>query len=414
MPPSRKQEKALLMGLQKPKIKREAALLSLEELTSLAHTSGLAVMQTIFAELRQITPATFMGEGKAKEIADLVVTNKYDVVVVDAELAPYQNRNLTELWKVKVVDRTQIILDIFALHAKSREGKLQVELAQYEYLYPRLVGAWTHLSKQRGGGVGLRGPGETQLEVDRRRVRERIHQLRKELKTVTSSRKLHRQKREAVPMPVVTLIGYTNAGKSTLFNALTESSVLAVDQLFATLDPKTTKIRLPSGREVLLSDTVGFIRNLPHELVEAFHSTFEEVRYSDLLLHVIDVSSADWERQKEVVETVLRDLELDEMHLINIFNKMDQLSDPPLGLDGIAISAQKKQGMDHLLQTLDEELSRKMTRSRIFLTHDQGNILSQYYRVGRVFSVKNEAKGTWVDVALPKKFIMQNMSRKSC
>ena len=387
---------------------------SLEELVSLAATAGTLKVGMDLVDVREISPATFLGKGTVERLKEELAALKADLVVFDGELAPAQNKNLEEEWNVRVIDRTSLILDIFALHAHSREGKLQVELAQYEYFYPRLVGAWTHFSKQRGGGVGLRGPGETQLEMDRRRIREHISRLKDALKKVESARLIHRQKRESLPLPLVTLVGYTNAGKTTLFNMLTGASQLVEDKLFATLDPKTTKLKLPSSREILLTDTVGFIRHLPHQLVEAFKSTFEEAADSDLLLHVIDASRGNFLNQVEVVEEVLGELGLQEIPVIKVFNKMDvpsgdRSSSFRVNIDEkkrkiVPISAMEGIGMEALMSEIDTHLIKKIAPMKLFLPHPYGQLLSMLYANGRVLNVTNRVSGVAVEVVLPEKW----------
>lgn len=382
---------------------------SLAELNSLVSTAGAMIAGSTLAEVREITPKTFIGKGKVELLKNQITGSNANLVIFDGELAPSQNRNLEEAWGVRVIDRTSLILDIFAIHAQSKEGKLQVELAQYQYLLPRLVGAWSHFSKQRGGGVGLRGPGETQLEVDRRRASDKVVQIKKLLERVTSSRELHRQKRESVPIPTVTLVGYTNAGKSTLFNALTHGNQLVQDKLFATLDPKTTKIKLPSGREVLISDTVGFIRNLPHQLIEAFKSTFEEAGESDLLLHVIDGSHPEYDQQINVVEDVLKEIGLDSIPVIKVINKMDM---PEFYFKGnghktIPISAQKGTCLEDLLLEIDQSLLENLSTLKLFLPHPYGKLLSNLYTYGHVLNSKSQSRGVRVEVALPDKWKMK-------
>lgn len=398
--------KALLVGVCLPSIKKWEAEESFEELKALADTAGVDIIDEQFVELRTLNPATLIGKGKVEELKLVIEELCAEIVIFDSELAPSQTRNLQEQWKIQVLDRSGIILDIFALHARSKEGKLQVELAQYEYLYPRLVGAWTHLSKQRGGGVGLRGPGETQLEVDRRIVRRRMGELRKRLEKVSNSRQLHRQRRNEIPIPTITLVGYTNAGKSTLFNSITDSVQLAEDQLFATLDPKTKKVILPSGRECLLADTVGFIRNLPHQLIESFKSTFEEAGNSDLLLLVIDGSNPSYRQQIEVVVKVIEELKLNDIPLFYVYNKSDS---PDFHLEQnsentICISAKTKIGIDLLLEGIDKKLTEAFPVSHLFLPYPNGDIMSILYKQGRIIETESDEEGTRVTVCLPEKW----------
>lgn len=405
----RKQEKALVLGVCTDLRQEIESQESMAELQSLAETAGVEVLESQFYHLREISPATYLGKGKTEQLKKHIQSIKCDVVLIDSFLKPTQNRNLEKEWNVRVVDRNGLILDIFALHAKSMEGKLQVELAQYQYMYPRLVGTWTHLSKQRGGGVGLRGPGETQLEVDRRRVRERIDWIKRELKKVETSRDLHRNRRESVPIPIVTMVGYTNAGKSTLFNALLEATQLAENKLFATLDPKTKKLKLPSGREILFTDTVGFIRNLPHELVEAFKSTFEEIAGSQLLLHIVDGSHPSFKNQIQVVNGVLQELKLDHIPVIQVMNKMDQeafhLSAE--AKEYIAVSALNKKGLNELLDAIENNFSSVEKTTTLLIPHERGDIIPILYSHGRVSSLKNLPEGTEIEVTLPEKWLQK-------
>src|SRR5215831_6099880 len=307
-------ERVILVGVQRPlrdKAPGEHAHFfaeeSLDELERLSDTAGLEVKGRVVQTLRDgVNPATFIGAGKVDEVKEVSVETNAQAAIFDDDLSPAQQRNLEKELEIKVVDRSQLILDIFAQHAKSLAGKLQVELAQLEYLRPRLTRQWTHLSRL-GGGVGTRGPGETQLEVDRRRLRERIATLRRRLEDVERTRALQRHERARVPFPCVTLVGYTNAGKSTLMNSLTHAGVLVEDRLFATLDPTSRRLDLPGGQPVMLIDTVGFINKLPHQLVDAFKSTLEEVRTADLLLHVVDATHPRWAEQKAIVEKVLEE-----------------------------------------------------------------------------------------------------------
>ncbi|MBF0104159.1 MAG: GTPase HflX [Deltaproteobacteria bacterium] len=407
-------ERTYVLGIHTFKMTRSEAHESVEETMNLVYTAGADLVGSEFVEIRQFNPSTFIGQGKVEEVKNRLKELNVELAIVDHQLSPIQNRNLEEAWGVRVIDRTGLILDIFAQRAQSKEGKLQVELAQYQYLLPRLVGAWTHFSKQRGGSIGLRGAGETQLEVDRRRVRERINMLRKNLKKVACSREVHRNKRNSVPIPTLSLIGYTNAGKSTLFNQLTGSDdVIVEDKLFATLDPKTKKIRLASGQKVLVSDTVGFIRNLPLELIESFKSTFQEVANADVLLHIIDASHPDRAQQIKTVENLLVDLGLHHKPVINVLNKIDRLeTELPEGCvlsnavnGAVKISALKGFGIETLLTQVEEKLSLcYYRRLRLLVPHSLGKVLHDLYTHGCVISSKNTAHGSEIEVDLPPKW----------
>ena len=332
---------------------------SLAEFEELARSAGAEVAATLIQRRPRPDPATLVGQGKLEEIEGVVVSTGADLVLFDHDLTPSQLRNLEAKLPCRVIDRTQLILDIFARHARTREGQLQVELAQLEYQLPRLAGRGKSMS-QLGGGIGTRGPGETQLETDRRKINLRIDHVKEQLESVRRIRRQQRQRREAVPVPVVALVGYTNAGKSTLFNALTEAGVLESSRMFATLDPKLRQLQLPSRRKILLSDTVGFIRNLPHTLVTSFRATLEEVERAELLLHVRDASSPMMDEQKVQVQRVLGELDVSKKPVIEVLNKIDLVSGSeaiPMGSPGsIAVSGLKKQGLDHLLAAIDAAL----------------------------------------------------------
>jgi len=381
-----KQERAILVGTERARALIPASE-SLAELARLADTAGLQVAGQTMQPLRRINAATFIGMGKVDEIRALADANGGNVVIFDDALSPAQQRNLETRLDRKVIDRSALILDIFAQRARSLEGKMQVELAQLQYLLPRLTRQWTHLSRL-GGGVGTRGPGETQLEVDRRRVRERIAQLRRRLGDVERTRGLHRHERETVPFPTVALVGYTNSGKSTLMNTLTRAGVLVEDRLFATLDPTIRRLRLPEGLTVLLADTVGFIHKLPHQLVEAFKSTLEEVRAADLLVHLVDASHPTWAEHVQIVQDVLRELEADGRPMLLVLNKIDLLPGtvPPAGAppDAIAISATTGRGIPALLAGVETELTRGLERVRCELPSGRGDVLAWLRRTGRV------------------------------
>ena len=299
---------------------------SLDELTQLADTAGALVVGRLTQKLHQPSKNLYIGKGKLEELIELKDTLEADVIIFDDELSPVQQRNLEDTLKVKIIDRVALILDIFARHAQTHEGKLQVELAQHEYLLPRLAGQWSHLERL-GGGIGTRGPGESQLETDRRLINKKIQKLKKQLDDVKKHRMLYRQQRRKSGIPIVALVGYTNSGKSTLLNAFSKAGVLAQDKLFATLDPTTRRINLPDRTPVLLSDTVGFIRKLPHSVISAFRATLEELTEATVLLHVVDFSSGTAAEQCEIVEDVLKDLEISGKPVITVLNKMDVLLD---------------------------------------------------------------------------------------
>lgn len=386
-----RKERAILVGVELPSNKHTISLEdSLEELERLAQTAGADVAQKFTQQLRGITPATLVGRGKVEEIHASVNQLHPDLVIFDEDLTPAQQRNLEATFKVRVIDRSQLILDIFAQRARSNEGKVQVELAQLEYLLPRLTRQWTHLSRL-GGGIGTRGPGETQLEVDRRRIREKISYLKRRLKIVERTRSLQRKERGAVPFATVALVGYTNAGKSTLMNALTRAGVLVEDKLFATLDPTLRSLRLPNGDKIMIADTVGFINKIPHSLVEAFKSTLEEVMSADLLLHLADLSSPLVDEQIGVIEEVLREIGAGEIPTIIVPNKIDLLPEPPQHLfknrnkdEVCPISALTGAGIKELLEIISARLDRGKERIHLCLSSSQGALLSLLRERGRV------------------------------
>jgi GTP-binding protein HflX len=338
---------------------------TLSELAYLSQAAGAQVVGEVTQKSERLTP-TYVGKGKLQELKDRVVEGQADVVIFDDELTPTQQRNLEEALQAKVIDRTALILDVFGRHARTHEGKLQVELAQHQYLLPRLVGQWSHLERL-GGGIGTRGPGETQLETDRRLIRRRIQRIQEELDGVRQRRTLYMRRRKKASAPMATLVGYTNAGKSTLFNALSDAGVEAEDQLFSTLDPVTRRIRLPAGGELLLTDTVGFIQKLSPTVVAAFRATLEELEESDLLLHVIDITHPRAREQAEIVDDTLEDLGLSDKPRLLVINKMDLLSDQKKGpaasslpgLDefpSVFISAAQKWNLDLLLEAIEARL----------------------------------------------------------
>ena len=380
----RSREKAILVGLEHEGVDKWELKESLEELAELALSAGAQVVGTVTQKLGQPTAPFYIGKGKAEHVAEQCQKEHVTSVIFDDELSPAQGRNLEKLTSRKVLDRTQLILDIFAQRARSREGRLQIELAQLQYLLPRLTGMWTHLSRQ-SGGIGTRGPGETQLEVDRRRVQERIARLERDLREVRKHRSIQREGRRRHHWPVASLVGYTNAGKSTLLNRLTGAGVLAADQLFATLDPTTRQFMLPNNQKVLLTDTVGFIRKLPHTLVSSFRATLEEVERAEVLLHLRDASSPMMDEQKVQVEKVLGELEVRGKPVIEVLNKIDLL--PELerarlgsGANGgtvVAVSALTKMGLDQLLAAIDAALvADPLVEARFRLPQSEGAALA--------------------------------------
>jgi GTP-binding protein HflX len=384
-------ERAVLVGVELPSRNSKAPLeLSLEELERLAETAGATVLEKHSQQVKTITPATLIGRGKVDEIQKCLQQIHADLVIVDEDLTPAQQRNLETAFKVRVIDRSQLILDIFAQRARSNEGKLQVELAQLEYLLPRLTRQWTHLSRL-GGGIGTRGPGETQLEVDRRRIRERIGHLKQRLMTVERTRTLQRKERDEVPFATVALVGYTNAGKSTLMNTLTRAGVFVEDKLFATLDPTTRALRLPNGDKIMIVDTVGFINKIPHSLVEAFKSTLEEVCRADLLLHLVDMSNPLYEEQIEVIEKVLGEIGAGEIPTLLVPNKVDVAASVPVRqlkrrdvLDVCPISALAGTGVTELLDTVGKILDRDKVEFHACLSPGQGELVALLRERGRI------------------------------
>ena len=398
-------ERAVLVGVDRPRDPIPVAE-SLAELRGLADTAGLMTVGEASQVLRRAHPATFVGAGKVQEVHDLVGAEGADVVVFDDPLTPAQQRNLEKALGCKVIDRSALILDIFAQRARSLEGKLQVELAQLQYLLPRLTRQWTHLSRQRGGGVGTRGPGETQLEVDRRRVRERIAQLRRRLLDVERTRGLHAAERRSTPAPTVALVGYTNAGKSTLMNALTRAGVLVENRLFATLDPTVRRLRLPDGLTVLLADTVGFIYKLPHQLVQAFKSTLEHVRTADILLHVVDASHPACQEHMRVTDEVLAEIGAGDVPRIIVLNKIDRVGTDngagwALGDEAVRVSAMTGEGLDRLCTRIERVLDMGLQHVRVELPANRGDILSLLRRTGRILEEEYDDDVVHVTAVVP-------------
>mgnify|MGYP001489487591 CR=1 FL=1 len=379
--------RAVLVGLNAHCLSAEenADDTSMEELADLLETAGGVCVGTVFQNKDAPDPRTFIGEGKAAEVKELVGAMGADMVVVDNPLSPSQQRVLSEELGVQVLDRAALILDIFAQRARTREGRLQVELAQYQYLLPRLLGMWTHLERQEGA-IGTRGPGETQLETDRRHIRRKIQKLREELEQVRRVRATQRTRREKNEVPVVAIVGYTNAGKSTLLNRLTGADIPANNRLFDTLDTTTRTLEISDTCTVLLSDTVGFIRKLPHHLVEAFKATLEELSYADLLLHVIDASNPLWREQAAVVEQLIVELGAEQTPRIDVFNKCDRFTGDilPHGADIVSISAKTGQGVDELLKKIGGRLDTGACRVVLRLPYDQGGVVDMLHRQAKV------------------------------
>ncbi len=366
--------------------------ISMEELAALVETAGGECVGSVLQQRAAPDPRTFIGEGKVAELKELIANADCQLAVFDNELTPSQMRVLGEELGVRVLDRSGLILDIFAQRARTREGQLQVELAQYEYLLPRLTGMWTHLVRQTASGgaspIGTRGPGETQLETDRRHIRRKIQKLREELEQVRKVRSVQRRRRERNAMPVVAIVGYTNAGKSTLLNTLTGAEIPANDRLFDTLDTTTRRLQLDEAQEVLLSDTVGFIRKLPTHLVEAFKATLEELKYADVLLHVIDISSPDMSAQIEVVEELINQLGAGATPCIRVYNKCDRyLGELPHGENTVCLSAKTGEGTAELVRAIAAVLGRESRRVTLRLPYDRGGVLETLRREAAVTAV---------------------------
>jgi GTP-binding protein HflX len=417
-------EKAFLVGVEfrseKPLISMED---SLSELALLAQTVNLEVVGEASQRLDTPNPSTLIGKGKVEEIAMLAEENLADIIIFDTELSPRHQRDLEETFgaKLRVIDRTALILDIFAQHAHTSEGILQVSLAQYEYRLPRLTRAWTHLARQTGGGggragsvggVGLRGPGETQLEVDRREIRKRISVLKKELEKVRAHRQRYRSQRKRSRIPLISLVGYTNAGKSTLLNRITHAEVLVADQLFATLDPTTRRVELPGGHQGLLTDTVGFIQKLPTQLIAAFQATLEEISEADLLIHVVDVTHPNALEQARSVTDTLKEIQADHIPVITALNKVDRLPQPELANElladfpkAVAISALKGLGINELLQAIELELFENFTPITVQIPYTEGQLISLFHEQGQVTLIEHKRKGVAIQGYIPNRLL---------
>ena len=396
---------------------------SLGELAKLAETVNLDIVGETTQKLVTPNASTFIGSGKVEEIAALAEETLADLVIFDSELSPRHQRELEEKLgpHLRVIDRTALILDIFAQHAHTSDGILQVALAQYEYRLPRLTRAWTHLARQAGGGggragsvggVGLRGPGETQLEVDRREIRQKISSLKKELEKVRAHRQRYRSQRKRSRIPLISLVGYTNAGKSTLLNRLTHADVLVADQLFATLDPTTRKIGLPGGHQALLTDTVGFIQKLPTQLIAAFQATLEEISEADLLIHVVDITHPNAIEQARSVEQTLKQIHADHIPTLVALNKIDRLPQPELISDllsefpkSVGISALKGIGIPELLSAIESELFENFSDISIQMPYTEGQLISLFHEQGQVIRIEHTRKGVFIQGSIPGRLL---------
>ncbi len=417
-------QRAFLVGAE---IRSKPDLLTLDdslaELELLAKTAGLVVVGQASQVLEHPSAVTYIGTGKVEEVKALAEENMADVIIFDFELSPRHLRELEERIgeEVQIIDRTALILDIFAQHAKTSEGYLQVELAQYEYRLPRLTRAWTHLARQSGGasgrtgsvgGVGLRGPGETQLEVDRREIRKRISNLKAELDKVRAHRMRYRAQRKRSRLPVIALVGYTNAGKSTLLNRLSKANVYVADQLFATLDPTTRRVKLPGGHDVLFSDTVGFIQKLPTQLVAAFRATLEEIAEADLLIHVVDITHLNARAQSIAVDQTLKEIDADKIPIIRAMNKIDNLVDPEAARhsldnfeDSVAISALTGLGIPDLVQAIEAQLFETFIPIKIRLPYQEGRLISLFHEQGQVSFIEHGRGGVRMDGMIPGRLL---------
>ncbi len=418
-------ETAIMVGVQVGSASGQLLSLedSLTELELLADTAGIEVLATLTQNLDSINPRTFIGSGKVEELKLLAEELGVGVVLFDEELSPRHQRELEELLgnNLKVIDRSALILDIFSQHARTSEGMLQVELAQYRYRLPRLTGAWTHLARQTGGaagrtgsvgGVGLRGPGETQLEVDRREIKKKIVKLEDELDKVREHRNRHRQQRRKSNIPVVALVGYTNAGKSTLLNRLTKAGIYVADQLFATLDPTTRQLELPSGETILLTDTVGFIQKLPTDLVAAFRATLEEIVEADLLIHMVDASHKSAQSQRLTVLETLEEIGAAEIPILTVYNKIDlltseeieellQIAEP----NSVFISALTGEGLTDLAEAIAVGSYQTFVRVKVILPYTEGRLVSMMHEKGHVKDIQHLEEGILIDGMLPRQLL---------
>lgn len=398
-------ERILLVGVSLDN--EEDTIESLAELAELTKTAGGEVVREVYQNREQIHPGTYVGKGKLEEIRDIIEEDDIDAVVCDDELSPAQLRNLNEYLDIKVLDRTIMILDIFAMRARTSEGKIQVELAQLKYRSSRLVGLRSSLSRL-GGGIGTRGPGEKKLEMDRRIIRERIAALNKELEGIKKSRAVARKKRLESKLPLACIVGYTNAGKSTLLNELTDAEVLSEDKLFATLDPTTRVYEYEDGQEILLTDTVGFINKLPHHLVDAFRSTLEEAKYADIIIHVVDISNPNYSHHMDVVYDTLKLLDVKDKPVITVYNKVDKLTDDVIGGNDaqsdvtLRISAKNHEGLDTLLSEIQNILNKRMVYIEKVVPYSEAGKIQNIRNRGQLLHEEYTEEGIYVKAMIPK------------
>jgi GTP-binding protein HflX len=399
-------ERAFLLSVVRREDEREEADSLLDELGELVENLGIEVYQKIVFRVRKTFPGHILGKGKLEEVLNQVRELNCDVIIFDNEISPGQQRNWEEEAKVLVIDRHEVILDVFAKRAQTKEASLQVRLARLEYSLPRLRRAWTHLGRQRGGGVTQRGEGEAQIELDQRMLRDKIASTKREIAQVSVRRSTSRKKRQRIPLRTVAIVGYTNAGKSTLLNCMTGSDVLSEDKLFATLDPTSRKVRLPGGRTVVLTDTVGFIRKLPHRLVDAFKATLEEALVADLLLHIVDLSNPEMEKQMETTIEVLRELGGGDKEILTVYNKVDQAVDPLTKIKArnfvpecSFISAKTSQGIEGLLELIEKKLDEGEDVHDYLIPHDQYSLVSKLREQGSLLSEEVVEAGMVVKAA---------------
>jgi GTP-binding protein HflX len=404
----KRSERVFLVGVELKNRDRAELRESLDELAELAQTAGAEIVSDGIQKVESLNAATFIGKGKAEEFSKFCKTNEVDTVIFDDELSPAQSRNLEKIFGCKIFDRTALILEIFGQRARTREGKMQIELAQLKYLLPRLTRYWSHLSRQRGSTGSIGGEGESQLEADRRKISERIDKIESELDIVRRQRATQRAGRQRSEWPLASIVGYTNAGKSTLLNALTGSKVLAEDKLFATLDPTTRRLRLPTNQNVLLTDTVGFIKKLPHGLVEAFKATLEEVVQADLLLHVVDISHSQAEEQIAAVNSVLKEIGAEGKSVLMVFNKMDKLNGKG-ALNrwqekfphAVGISATTGEGVSNLLAELGTQLRPTREFLELKIPHEQSAVIARLHKVGQIIERRYTGKTAKFKVRIP-------------